>query len=158
MGCNNNIEKVKTEPNNINGGYEIPALENEDKWKIQFYASHSFTSYFDTDISFLSTRYNVDIKDYTWAERSSRHFFLPETWKKEGNNPFQWIDEPTNTFTVSFEKDGHEFFLSAFLPKFLQGEDQNKYVQGTIDGVEVDGCQDIINLLMDITKLQEKWN
>jgi hypothetical protein len=114
-----------------------------DKWKLRFYASHSFTTYFNSDISFKSTRYNVEIKDYEWAERGSREFFTAEEWKKEGSNPFQMIDEPTNTFTLSIEKDGHEFFLSAFHPKFLQASDQVKYMKGTIDGVAVDGVQDI---------------
>lgn len=110
----------------------------KDKWKIRFYAGHSFTQYLNTDITFKSSRYNVEIKNYEWAERSSREFFLPETWKKEGNNPFQMIDEPTNTFVLSIEKNGHEFFLSAFHPKFLQAENQVKHIIGNIDGVEVD--------------------
>ena len=117
--------------------------EELDKWKIRFYASHSFTSYFNSDIAFKSTRYNVEIKDYEWAERSSRHYFLPSVWKEEGNNPFNWIDEPTNTFVMSIEKDGHEFFLSMFHPKFLQAQGQVKYMVGTIDGTAVDGIQDV---------------
>jgi hypothetical protein len=116
-----------------------PVIAAKDKWKIRFYASHSFTTYFNTDVTFQSSRYNVVIKDYEWAERSSREFFSPATWKEEGNNPFQMIDEPSNTFTVSLEKNGHEFFISAFHPKFLQAADQVKYMKGTIDGVEVDG-------------------
>ena len=115
------------------------AVAPQDKWKIRFYASHSFTTYFNTDVTFQSSRYNVVIKDYEWAERGSREFFTPETWKEEGNNPFQMIDEPTNTFTLSLEKNGHEFSLSAFHPKFLQADDQVKYMKGNIDGVEVDG-------------------
>ena len=117
--------------------------ETSDKWKIRFYASHSFTTYFNTDLKIDSSRYNVVIKDYDWAERSSREFFLPATWKEEGNNPLQMIDEPTNTFTLSLEKNGHEFFLSAFHPKFLQQENQVKHISGTIDGIEVDGVAPI---------------
>ena len=111
----------------------------KDKWKIRFYASHSFMTYFNTDISFRSSRYNVDVKDYAWAERGSREFFTYEEWKKPGSNIFQMIDEPTNTFTVSIEKNGNEFFLSAFHPKYLQEVDQVKYMKGEIDGVAVDG-------------------
>lgn len=122
---------------------EVPMLKPSDKWKIRFYASHSYTTYFSSDVTFRSTRYNVEIKDYEWAERGSRKYFNPETWKEEGNNPFQMIDEPTNTFTLSIEKDGHEFFLSAFHPKFLQEENQVKYMEGTIDGVAVAGFQDV---------------
>jgi hypothetical protein len=120
-----------------------PLPKIEDKWKVRFYASHSYTTYFNSDITFQSSRYNVEIKDYSWAERSSREFFNPETWKEEGHNPFQMIDEPTNTFVASIEKDGHEFFISAFHPKFLQADNQFKYMKGTIDGISVDGFQDI---------------
>jgi hypothetical protein len=113
--------------------------ESTDKWKIRFYASHSFTTYYNSDIEFRSSRYNVDIKDYAWVERSSRKFFSPKTWMIDGNNPAQIIDEPTNTFVLSLEKNGHEFFLSAFHPKFFHDSKQVKYMKGTIDGVEVDG-------------------
>jgi hypothetical protein len=115
-----------------------PIVTSSDKWKIRFYASHSFTTYFDTDVKFNSSRYNVEIKDYEWAERGSRKYFKPKTWKEPGNNPTQFIDEPSNTFTVSLEKDGNEFFLSAFHPKFIQAPDQVKHISGTIDGVQVD--------------------
>ena len=122
---------------------DCPEFTTKDKWKIRLYASHSFTTYFNSDVTFRSSRYNVEIKDYEWAERGSREFFLPKTWKEEGNNPLQVIDEPTNTFVVSLEKDGHEFFLSAFHPKFLQQEGQKKHIKGTIDGFEVDGVADV---------------
>lgn len=117
--------------------------KSDDKWKFRFYASHSFTTYYDTDIKFRSTRYNVDVKDYTWTERGSRDFFkFEKLFLTKGNNPFQIIDEPSNKFVASLEKNGHKFFLSAFHPKFYQ-EDQTKYMKGTIDGVEVDGVYDI---------------
>lgn len=111
--------------------------DDKDKWKLRFYASHSFTTYFDSDLKIDSSRYKIEIKDYEWAERGSREFFNPDTWKKPGNNPFQWIDEPSNTFTLSLEKNGHEFFLSAFHPKFLQAQNQVKHISGTIGGVGV---------------------
>ncbi len=117
----------------------VQGVVTPDKWKIRFYASHSFTTYFDTDITFQSTRYNIEIKDYSWAERGSRAYFTPQEWAKPESNPFQMIDEPTNTFTLSFEKDGNEFFFQAFHPKFLQAKDQVKYIIGTIDGVEMNG-------------------
>jgi hypothetical protein len=120
-----------------------PAAPSGEKWKIRFYASHSFTSYFNSDLRIDSSRYQLSIKDYEWAERGSRDFFNPETWKKEGNNPFQMIDEPTNTFTISIEKNGTEFYLSAFHPKYLQAPDQSKFMSGTIDGVAVNGVQQV---------------
>ncbi|MBU6155226.1 MAG: hypothetical protein KGP28_13060 [Bdellovibrionales bacterium] len=110
-------------------------------WKVRFYASHSFTRYFNSDMTFQSSRYNVEIKDYEWAERGSREFFTPREWAKPASNPLQMLDEPTNTFTVSLEKDGHEFYLSAFHPKFFQEPGQVKHMAGTIDGVAVDQVQ-----------------
>lgn len=106
---------------------------SDDKWKLRFYASHSFTSYLPSDLTIQSSRYNVEIKDYKWAERGSREFFTWETLTAPGNNPSQFIDEPSNTFVISLEKNGHEFFLSAFHPKFLQ-QNQTAQMTGTIDG------------------------
>ena len=112
-------------------------------WKVRLYMSHSFTTYFNSNVSFHSSRYNVEIKDYEWAERGSRDFFKPSNWFKDGTNPAQMIDEPTNTFTVSIEKDGNEFYLSVFHPKFFQQPGQIKQMTGTIDGVPVNGMQAI---------------
>ncbi len=142
LDINLDSTEKETKPLNLN---QNSSLKNDktDKWKLRFYASHSFTTYYTNDIEFRSSRYNVDIKDYAWVERSSREFFNPKTWAKEGNNPAQLIDEPTNTFVLSLEKNGHEFFLSAFHPKFLHDADQVKYMKGTIDGVEVDGVYDV---------------
>lgn len=109
-------------------------------WKLSFYASNSFTHYFSSDISIRSSRYNVDIKDYHWMERSSREFFLPKTWKEPGHNPMQIVDEPTNTFMLCLEKEKHQFCLSAFHPKFLQGSGpMERDMKGSIDGTPVDG-------------------
>ena len=109
------------------------------RWKVRFYASNSFTTYFNTNVAFKSSRYDITVKEYSWAERSSREFFEPQTWKKPGNNPAQILDEPSNTYVVSIERNGNEFFLSAFHPKFLQDNAQVKYMKGTIDGTHVDG-------------------
>ena len=115
----------------------------DDKWKLRLYLSHSFTTYYNTDIKFSSSRYNVEIKDYQWLERGSREFFQYAKWTEQGNNPTQMIDEPSNTFVLSIERNSHEFFLSVFHPKFLQNPEQIVYMKGTIDGVEVDGIYNI---------------
>ena len=117
--------------------------KNNDEWKLRFYLSHSFTTYYNTDIKFSSSRYNVKIKDYQWTERGSREFFQYKKWTEQGNNPLQMIDEPSNTFVLSIERNSHEFFLSVFHPKFLQNPEQVVYMKGTIDGVEVDGIYNI---------------
>jgi hypothetical protein len=116
-----------------------PSSTPKDRWKIRFYASHSFTTYFNSDVKFDTSRYQVEIKDYEWAERGSRSYFNPKYWGEEGRNPFQFIDEPSNTFTLSIEKDGHEFFLTSFHPKYLQAQGQVKPMAGTIDGQQVNG-------------------
>ena len=124
--------------------YEIKTLNKiDDKWILRLYLSHSFTTYYNTDIKFSSSRYNVEIKDYQWIERGSREFFRYKKWTEQGNNPLQMIDEPSNTFVLSIEKNSHELFLSVFHPKFLQNPDQVVYMQGTIDGLEVDGNYNI---------------
>jgi len=115
----------------------------DDKWKVRLYLSHSFTTYYNTDIKFSSSRYNVEIKDYQWIERGSREFFQYTKWTEQGNNLLQIIDEPSNTFVLSIERNSHEFFLSVFHPKFLQNPEQIVYMKGTIDGVEVDGTYNI---------------
>lgn len=117
--------------------------ERKDHWRVRFYASHSFTTYFSSDTAFRSSRYNVDVDDYGWKERGSREFFNPKTWFKKGNNPFQMIDEPSNTYRLSIERNNNEFSLSMFHPKFLQAPDQIKYMTGTIDGTPVDGVAPI---------------
>lgn len=117
-------------------------INPKKRWVVRFYASHSFTNYFKTDISFRSARYNVDVKDYQWAERGSREFFTLDHMKEHGEI-YRLIDEPTNTFTVSISNGKFEYFLSVFHPKFLQGENQVKYMKGTIDGVAVDGVYPI---------------
>jgi hypothetical protein len=114
-------------------------LSNIGGWKLSIYAGHSFTHYFNSDIQFRSSRYNVDIKDYEWAERGSRKYFMPATWKQPGNNPFQFIDEPSNIFSLCLDKGNHQFCLTAFHPKFLQANDQTKYMSGNIDGTDVNG-------------------
>lgn len=43
--------------------------QKKDKWKLRFYASHSFTTYFATDLHINSSRYKGTILDYQWSER-----------------------------------------------------------------------------------------
>lgn len=113
--------------------------KKSDKWKLRLYAGHSSAEYSATNLRIKSSRYDILIKDYQWAARSSDSYFNPSVMAEAGNNPAQAIDEPSNTFTASLEKNGHEFFISAFHSKFFQKENQLKHVQGTVDGVPVDG-------------------
>jgi hypothetical protein len=134
---------------NARPGIQQPLTSNTSNsvnvggWKLSIYAGHSFTSYFHSDIYLKSSRYDLHIQDYEWAERGSRKYFLPKTWKQPGNNPFQFIDEPTNAFSLCLEKSNHQFCLTAFHPKFHQADHQNKYMVGTIDGTAVNGVAPI---------------
>jgi len=134
---NHETQPIRTFNENTN------VLTTAGGWKLSIYAGHSFTTYFNSDIYFKSSRYDLHVKDYEWAERSSRKYFLPKTWKEPGNNPFQIIDEPTNAFSLCLEKSNHQFCLTAFHPKFHQASDQSKYMNGTIDGTPVNGVAPI---------------
>lgn len=137
-----------------NDGLSIAqAKKTQDKWKLRFYASHSWTTYFNSNLKLNTSRYQIEIKDYEWAERSSREFFEWSTMTAKGNNPAQMIDEPTNTFVLSLEKNGFEFFLSAFHPKFLQAKNQVKHIVGTVDGVEIDRTQEVNQKFLDYTNI-----
>ncbi|MCE9506894.1 MAG: hypothetical protein K8R48_01065 [Alphaproteobacteria bacterium] len=117
---------------------KLPHAHHAWDWQVRVYASHAFTHYFPSDIRIKTSRYDVKIDNYEWVERSSREFFNPKTWSKPGNNPFQVFDEPSNTYTLAFEKNAHVIFVSHFHPKFYQEPDQIRHIQGTIDGVAVD--------------------
>ena len=150
---NNEIKNSSIIQSNSQCDYKLintNVIDNKknDHWKIRFYASHSSTTYFNTEVQFKTSRYNLDVKNYVWDERSSRDFFLPSTWDKPGNSPLQVLDEPSNTYTFSIEKNGNEFFLSLFHPKFTQGNDQIVQMKGTIDGANVDKT-DYINKPFD---------
>jgi len=134
QGVVSSLESSKGAP----GCSPSPSPVLKDKWKVRFYASHSFTTYFNSDVKFNSSHYQVEVKDYEWAERGSRSYFNPAYWGK-GHNPLQFIDEPSNTFTLSIEKNGNEFFLTSFHPKYLQKDNQTKVATGTIDGQAVNG-------------------
>jgi hypothetical protein len=109
----------------------------DTKWKVKFYAGNASTHYFPSDIRMKTSRYDVTIKDYEWSERSSKEFFNPKTLFSKGHNPAQILDEPTNFYTLAFEKKADIFFVSVFHPKFFEKPDQVKLIQGTVDGVEV---------------------
>lgn len=51
-------------------------------------------------------------------ERTSAHHYNPQNWDKLENS-FQWIDEPTNTFTFSLKKK-NVFYLTIFHPSILK--------------------------------------
>lgn len=118
------------------------ALIKKNKWNFSFHFGFSRTHYRPTDLKLNSSRVNVTIKNYEFAERTSAGFYNPQNWET-WMDAFRWIDEPTNHFVFTLEKNGHNIILSIFHPKFLQKQYQEKHIIGTIDGVDVDEVMDI---------------
>jgi len=150
----NKFNYPNTSSNNNTALTESLTDKAKTKWKIRFYASHSWTTYYNTDIKMRSSRVNIDVKDMPIGGRDGHHWFNPKTFLAEGNNPAQMIDEPSNTFTIGFikpSKNGsieHEFILSAFHPKEIYASDDNGsnpivQVDGTVDGTEVHGMRQL---------------
>lgn len=137
---NLDLSKVKTSTNtknNISFVDEKPKSTKDDGWKFNFNFGFNRTKYFNTDMHLSSSRINATIKDFEFKERTSADFYNPKTWKQP-MDALRWIDEPTNSFTISAEKNNNIIFATAFHPKFLKQDHQNKHVTGTVDCVQVD--------------------
>lgn len=93
--------------------------EEGNEWKLRFHFGFSRTEYAPTDLRIKSDVINIVIKDVEMHERTSSHHYNPANWE-ELQNSAQWIDEPTNTFTFSLEKDKNIFYLTIFHPKYLK--------------------------------------
>src|SRR5690606_40726476 len=74
----------------------------------------------------------VIVKDVEMHERTSAHYYDPSTWGGAWD-ALKWIDEPTNTFTLSFEKRKNNFYLTIFHPKYLK----SVLYKETADGLEM---------------------
>jgi hypothetical protein len=116
-------------------------LKSQDKggdtWKFNFRMGFNRTKYSDTDMHLKSSRVDATIKNFSFQERTSSDFYNPKNWQQP-MDAFRWIDEPTNSFTFSAEKNNNEFSLTAFHPKFLKQPYETKQVTGTVDGIAVD--------------------
>jgi hypothetical protein len=88
-------------------------------WKIRFNFGFTRTDYYKTDLHIKSDIINIVVKDVEMIERTSDSHFNPKNWHHI-NEAFQWIDEPTNTFTLSLEKNKNIFYFSVFHPKYLK--------------------------------------
>jgi hypothetical protein len=110
-------------------------LDKEDEqgnsWKIRFNFGFSRTDYAPTDLNIKSDVINIVVKDVEMHERTSNSYYNPANWT-ELQNAAQWIDEPTNTFTFSLEKNKNVFYLSVFHPKYLKSV---VYSTKEVDGV-----------------------
>jgi len=93
--------------------------EEGNEWKIRFTFGFSRTDYAPTDLHIKSDVINVVVKDVEMHERTSASHYDPRNWENL-QNTVQWIDEPTNTFTFSLEKNKNIFYLTIFHPKYLK--------------------------------------
>lgn len=114
----------------------------DDKWNLSFHFGFTRTFYNKTDMRLKSDRIDVTIKDFEFDERTSSGFYNPANWE-QAMDAFRWIDEPTNHFVLTAEKNGHSIILSVFHPKFLKKQYQYKHVVGTVDGVAINDFIDI---------------
>jgi hypothetical protein len=112
-------------------------LKQENKWIFSFHFGFSRTFYDNTDMKLKSSRVDVLIRDFEIDERTSANFYNPQNWESAMDS-LRWIDEPTNHFIITAEKNNHSIILSIFHPKFLKQQYQQKHVTGIVDGVAVD--------------------
>ena len=102
---------------------ETPGPPGEGKtWKIRFYFGFSRTQYAPTDMSVRTPSMNVVVRDFRMVERTSAGYYNPANWEQP-LDALRWIDEPTNTFNLSFEKGDHVIYITAYHPKYLQSFD-----------------------------------
>ncbi len=107
------------------------------KWKIKLYFGPTRTTYFPTRVHLESSKVNVVINDFEFPERTGMHNYDPSKWNNL-QNALQWIDEPTNTIILEFQKGKNSFFLNIFHPKFLTNaedvESNHGFVSGQVSG------------------------
>ena len=113
-----------------------------NSWNFTFHFGFTRTFYDNTDMRIRSDRVDVLIRDFEFEERTSAGFYNPANWKS-WMDAFRWIDEPTNHFILTAEKNGHSIILSVFHPKFLKKSYQTKFVSGLVDGVSVNQFMEI---------------
>ncbi len=88
-------------------------------WKIRFHFGFTRTNIRPTDVTIKSSRVNTVIKGFEFSERTSAQHYDPRTWEHL-QDAARWIDEPSNTFTLSIENKKNAFYITAFHPKFLK--------------------------------------
>lgn len=107
------------------------------KWKIKLYFGPTRTKYYPTRVHLQSSKVNVVINDFKFPERTGMHNYDVSKWNNL-QNALQWIDEPTNTIILEFQKGKNSFFLNIFHPKFLTNAEDVESNPGFVSG-EVSG-------------------
>lgn len=134
---------------------EIPSIElekvddNKQRWKFRFHFGFSRTDYMPTDLHINSSFGNVVVKDVEMFERTSASHYNPANWDSFGES-FKWIDEPTNTFTFSLEKNKNVFYLTVFHPKYLKSILYKKTVVDGEDQFEFSDIEEASDFSQDI--------
>ncbi len=103
---------------------------------VRFHFGFARTTYQPTTLTVNDSQMHVVIKDFKVMEITSAICYSPEDWKKSGN-PLEWIDEPTNLFDLSVEKDNNVFYVTIFHPKYLKPRTEQAQVTGVIAGQQV---------------------
>ncbi len=93
--------------------------EEGNEWRLRFHFGFTRTNYHKTDLNIKSDVITTVIKDVEMYERTSADHYDPRTWE-HFQDMGRWIDEPTNTFTFSLEKNKNVFYLTVFHPKYLK--------------------------------------
>ena len=157
FGTERNIEEVcqilSTHPDQK---IELDLRDDDDgPWKIRFHFGFSRTFYNPTDLNLDAPGFELQVKDVKMLERTSANHYDPKNWFNGESKPFQWIDEPTNTFTLSFEKNKNVIYVTAFHPKYLKSL---RYSNQVIDGKEVKVFEDMVHTRDFSTPLPEGYS
>ncbi len=117
-----------------------------DLWKIKFSFGFTRTDYSKTDMQLKTSAMDIIVRDFEFQERTSSSYYDPANWT-EPQDTLRWIDEPTNTFNLSIQKNKNVFYITIFHPKFLKLAGQEKQVTGTLDGAPVNEKLNLDNQL-----------
>lgn len=118
---------------------KVPNVElfKKDKagktWKIRFHFGFSTTDYRPADLHIKTSKYSVVINDVDMEQRTGAGHYDPTKWQSM-KQALKWIDEPTNTFQFSLEKNKNVFYLTVFHPKYLKSIAYKEPTPGTNEG------------------------
>ena len=90
-----------------------------DHWKIRFHFGFTRTNIRPADVTIDSSLIKTEITDFQFGERTNVESYNPATWQHL-QDAARWIDEPSNTMTLSIENKHNAFYITAFHPKFLK--------------------------------------
>lgn len=93
------------------------------------------TSYYGTPLKIRTSAVSLDVSHVALRERHTMHMY--KIWEDE--NPFQFIDEPSNSFLLSAENVKRRYSVNLLVqhPKLLitgEGLNTDVHVNGTIEG------------------------